>query len=52
MLVLPDGTLASDKVNLVFISGKKHEENMKLKRFYKEKNESIGFLKESYEQPI
>ena len=49
MLVLPDGTLASDKVNLVFISGKKHEENMKLKRFYKEKNESIGFLKESYE---
>jgi hypothetical protein len=49
MLILPNGILASDKVNLVFISAKKHEENMKLKRFYKEKNESISFLKESYE---
>jgi len=52
MLVLPDGTLASDKVNLVFISGKKHEENLKLKRFYKEKNGSISFLKECYERSI
>jgi hypothetical protein len=49
MLVLPDGTLASDKVNVVFISTKKHEENLKLKRFYKEKNGTIDFLKESYE---
>ena len=49
MLVLPNGILASPEVNRVFISGKKHEENLKLKRFYKEKNESIGFLKECYE---
>jgi hypothetical protein len=49
MLVLSDGTLASDKVNIVFISGKKHEENLKLKRFYKEKNGTISFLKELYE---
>ena len=52
MLVLPNGLLVSPEVNLVFISGKKHEENLKLKRFYKEKNESISFLKECYEQSI
>jgi len=38
MLRLSDGTLLSDKKDLVFISGKKHEENLKLNRFSTSKN--------------
>jgi hypothetical protein len=38
MLIGPDGRLWSDKVNRVFISGKKHQENMQLKTFLKLKH--------------
>jgi hypothetical protein len=38
MLKLQDGTLLSDKTDLVFISGKKHNENLKLNNFVKNKN--------------
>lgn len=37
MLRLQDGTLLSDKTNLVFISSKKHKENLKLNSFVKNK---------------
>lgn len=38
MLRSQDGTLLSDKTDLVFISGKKHNENLKLNSFVKNKN--------------
>jgi hypothetical protein len=37
MLIGPDGKLWSDKVDRVFISGKKHQENMQLKTFLSSK---------------
>ena len=40
MLIGADGKLLSDKINRVFISGKKHEENLILKRYLNSKNES------------
>ena len=46
MLRLPDGTLLSDKRDLVFISGKKHEENLKLNRFLTSKNSTTRSLLE------
>jgi hypothetical protein len=49
MLVLPDATLVSPEVDRVFISNKKHEENLNLKRFYKKKYESINTLEKYYE---
>ena len=46
MLKLPDGTLLSNEVDRVFISGKKHEENLKLKRYLSAKNETTVNLLE------
>ena len=44
MLRLPNDTLLSDKPNLVFISSKKHEENLKLNRFLNSKNSTSNLL--------
>jgi hypothetical protein len=41
MLRLPDGTLLSDEVDKVFISSKKHKENLELKNFLEQIN-SVG----------
>lgn len=40
MLKLLDGRLLSNEVDRVFISGKKHEENLKMKRYLNSKNET------------
>lgn len=47
MLRAIDGRLLSDKINLVFISGKKHEENIKLNNYLKSKN-SFSRLPEEF----
>jgi hypothetical protein len=50
MLVLPNGKVIP-KLNTVFISGRKHQENLDLKRFKKEqkRNSESQMLKETYE---
>jgi hypothetical protein len=46
MLKLLDGTVLSDKKDLVFISSRKHEENLKLNRFLKNKNSTAKSILE------
>jgi hypothetical protein len=49
MLIGPDGKLWSDKVNRVFISGKKHQENLDFNNFSKSKNSEHDRLRAFYE---
>ena len=49
MLIGSDGKLLSDKVNRVFISGRKHQENLDLNNFLKSKNSKHDNLRAFYE---
>ena len=49
MLIDSDGKLWSDKVNRVFISGKKHQENLDLNNFLKSRNSEHNRLNAFYE---
>jgi hypothetical protein len=49
MLIGQDGKLWSDKVNRVFISGRKHQENLEFNNFLKSKNSEHDRLNAFYE---
>ena len=49
MLIGSDGKLLSDKVNRVFISSRKHQENLDLNNFLKSKNSKHDKLRAFYE---
>lgn len=49
MLKMPDGRLLSDEVDRVFISAKKHQENLKLKKFQEKDPLSTDGLGKFYE---